>query len=50
MQYFLDIIVPQFKEDESYLKNLLNSLEKQDVDYSDFRVLIIGDMSFKGEF
>ncbi len=44
MQYFLDIIVPQFKEDESYLKNLLNSLEKQDVDYSDFRVLIIGDI------
>ena len=28
MQYFLDIIVPQFKEDESYLRNLLNSLEK----------------------
>ena len=44
MQYFLDIIVPQFKEDESYLKKLLNSLEKQDVDYSDFRVLIIGDI------
>ncbi|MBQ6783622.1 MAG: glycosyltransferase [Acholeplasmatales bacterium] len=44
MQYFLDIIVPQFKEDESYLKNLLNSLEKQDVDFNDFRVLIIGDI------
>ena len=44
MQYFLDIIVPQFKEDESYLKNLLNSLEKQDADSSDFRVLIIGDI------
>ena len=44
MQYFLDIIVPQFKEDESYLKKLLNSLEKQDVDFNDFRVLIIGDI------
>ena len=44
MQYFLDIIVPQFKEDESYLRNLLNSLEKQDVDFNDFRVLIIGDI------
>ena len=44
MSYFLDIIVPQFKEDENYLKGLLNSLEKQDTDYNNFRVLIIGDI------
>ncbi len=44
MSYFLDIIVPQFKEDESYLKGLLNSLEKQDSDFNEFRVLIIGDI------
>ncbi len=44
MSYFLDIIVPQFKENENYLRGLLNSLEKQDTDFNDFRVLIIGDI------
>lgn len=44
MSYFLDIIVPQFKENENYLRGLLNSLEKQDTDFKDFRVLIIGDI------
>jgi cellulose synthase/poly-beta-1,6-N-acetylglucosamine synthase-like glycosyltransferase len=43
MSYFLDIIVPQFKENENYLRGLLNSLEKQDTEFKDFRVLIIGD-------
>ncbi len=42
---FLDIIVPQFKEDEKIVKGLLNSIERQkNVDFNDIRILIIGDI------
>ena len=42
---FLDIIVPQFKEDEKVIKGLLDSIERQkNIDFNDIRILIIGDI------
>ncbi len=42
---FLDIIVPQFKEEEKLIKGLLDSIDRQkNLDFNDIRVLIIGDI------
>ena len=42
---FLDIIVPQFKEEEKVIKGLLDSIERQkNIDFNDIRILIIGDI------
>lgn len=41
---FLDIIVPQYKEDEKLIKGLLDSIERQkNIDFNDIKVIIVGD-------
>ena len=40
----LDIIIPQYKEDESVIKNLLNSINNQkNVDFSQIKLTIVND-------
>lgn len=43
---FLDIIVPQFKEDEKIVKGLLDSIYRQkNIDFNDLKIIIVGDIN-----
>ena len=48
MAKFLDIIIPQYKEDEKVLKNLLDSIARQkNIDFNEIGIRIQGDCGYK---
>jgi len=48
MAKFLDIIIPQYKEDEGVLKNLLDSIARQkNIDFTEIGIRIQGDCGYR---